>query len=91
MHALPPKHAAGYILQTIRTRIHGGQDAISYMEISVASGYSLPTVQAAVAKLQQLEYLRVQRQRAGRPNRYEIIAEEQRRVRAVARFINLIK
>lgn len=89
--ALPLRGACGYVLEAIALSIQDGQPAISYAVLSADTGYSIPTVQAAVRTLARDGYIRVRWGGPRRPNRYDLLSPDQRRTRAVARLLGVIQ
>ncbi len=87
----PLKGAPGHVLRTLQERIEHGQTAISYVDLSLETGYSVPTIQAAVGVLARDSFIRVQKQRSGRPQVYSLIPPELRRAQVAARLVNLIQ
>ena len=71
----PPNNAQSDILEFLTEQIGNGHSCISYLDIAVETRYALSTVQLAIRRLEHLRCIRVQ---PGRPNRYELIPEQER-------------
>jgi DNA-binding transcriptional ArsR family regulator len=83
--------AARDVLNELDQGLQCGRDTRSYLDISLESGYSVPAVVQAIQRLQNSGYIRVIKQGSSKPNRYERLSEERRRLLMVARSIGLIQ
>lgn len=85
-----PRGAAGHMLRVLKEQIAAGNTDLSLLDLAVLSGYSLPTVHAAVRQLEADSY--ISRQFAGphRCTRYALISEDRRRVIIAGQAIGLL-
>lgn len=85
-----PRGAAGYMLRLLEEQIAAGRADLSLLDLVVLSGYSLPTVHAAVRQLEAEAYIR--RQFAGRHRctRYALISEDRRRAIIAGQALGLL-
>jgi DNA-binding MarR family transcriptional regulator len=72
--ATPPRlrGADGYVLDAIAVSIDSGQLAVSYAALSALINYSIPTIYAAVNRLEAGGYIKVVRGGPRQPNRYHL-------------------
>lgn len=80
------KGAPSQVFQTITRLLAAGYTEFSYLDLAVESDYSLPAVIESVRRLEALGLLTVERRGHGRPNRYTLLSDDQRRTRAVAQL-----
>lgn len=85
------KGAPAEVLRAIKAIIDGGQHEITYLTLCMETGYSAPAVQAAITRLEQGAYIRVERRGPARANRYSLITDEQRNAVQVARLVGLVQ
>ena len=85
------KGSMGYILEYIEGMIANQQSSFSYIEIALATGYSVPAVQRAVKELEHAKYIQVVWGGKGKPNQYMLLNNNARRTRLVAQFVGLIQ
>ena len=86
----PLRGAADHVLRYIQLQIAAGQHEITYLQMTIHTGYTIPSVLAAVSKLERENYIAVTRPGAGRSNSYQLVADDKRRAVAVARFVGLV-
>ena len=79
------------IYRYLAQQITIGNQELSLLTISIDTTYSMPTVQRVVRFLEAENYIYIQRYGAGRANRYQLVPEEQRRMRSVAQLVGLIR
>jgi hypothetical protein len=73
-YTTPLKGARKDVFETICRQLAAGQAEFSYLDLAVASDYSLPAVLTAVRFLEAQGRILVERRGAGRANRYAIPA-----------------
>lgn len=77
------------VLQVLAEMVKIGRNNLSYLDLSVESGYSLESVRCAVRNLEDQHYIRVTRGGPRCPNCYEIVSERDRRAYSIAQLMGL--
>ena len=79
------------VLRVLLAKIMDGCHDLSYLDLSIESGYSMESVRCAIRDLEHKHYIRVIRGGPRRRNRYEVLSEEQRRMYSVAQLVGLLQ
>lgn len=85
-----PRGADGIILGVLAEVAEDGRARISLVDLAAASGYTVPTVQAAVRRLEARRYVIRSQPCPRRPTEYEIVPPQLRRTIIAGELVGLI-